>query len=336
VKVWDATANPEALTLRGHPPGSRVVTFSPDGTRLASSGADRTVKVWNVAGGQSVSFGGHSHVVIAAAFSPDGRRIASATGQDPRAPAGIEVKVWNAETGAVAWTLCQPDAYNARLAFSPDGQQLAVASQDSKVWDVRPGAGPVTSLSADQHRVRVKVWDVSTGAEVPALEGWRGEVLAVSFGADGALLVATSLGRTVDVREAGSGRAVLGGGVVGAGDGVTAAAFSAGGKYVAVGSGTGAVKVWDLGTGRETLTLPEDRRPVLGLAFSPDGTRLVRGLHAGETVTVWDVREGQKVLSLGVGRAVILDVVFSPDGNRLAGAAQDGTVTVWDGTPRAR
>ena len=46
--------------------------------------------------------------------------------------------------------------------------------------------------------------------------------------------------------------------------------------------------MWDLGTGREALTLSGHRWPVTSLAFSPDGTRLAAGCR-DNTVRLFDV-----------------------------------------------
>jgi WD40 repeat protein len=56
------------------------VCFSPDGTALASGGADRVVRLWDIKTGEMLRrFEGHRMTIMAVSFSPDGRRLGSAS-----------------------------------------------------------------------------------------------------------------------------------------------------------------------------------------------------------------------------------------------------------------
>ena len=82
-----------ALPLLGHTDQVGCVAISPDGKRIVSGSADRTVKVWDAETGQELlSLKGHAGLVSSVAISPDGKRIVSGS-------ADKTVKVWDAANG---------------------------------------------------------------------------------------------------------------------------------------------------------------------------------------------------------------------------------------------
>jgi len=79
---------------------------------------------------------------------------------------------------------------------------------------------------------------------------------------------------------------------------------------------------------RRQLVL-EHTDPVLGIAFSPDGSRLVT-LAGGGMAKVWDAPSGRELLSFSGHPGQISGVAFNLDGSRLATGSEDGVVKIWD------
>src|SRR5262249_19130291 len=91
------------------------------------------------------------------------------------------------------------------------------------------------------------------------------------------------------------------------------------------------VKVWDVATGRESLTF-EGGGSYYAVAFSPDGQRLASARSYGSygSVKVWDAATGRESLTMRGHTREVFSLTFSPDGRRLASASFDGMVKLWD------
>jgi WD40 repeat protein len=128
IKIWNTADG--ALVKAFKEPHSDVVNcvdFSPDGTQLASCGADRFVKVWNVADAKFIrSFEGHTHHVLGVAWRADGRLLASSGADNV-------VKVWNTLTGDQARTVQGFTKEIPSIRFVADGDAVIVCSGDKIV-----------------------------------------------------------------------------------------------------------------------------------------------------------------------------------------------------------
>jgi serine/threonine protein kinase len=160
----------ELRTLEGHTHSVLAVAYSPDGRRLASGSADRTVKIWDSATGKDLlTLNGHvSGPIVSVAFSPDGRRLAAGSFG--------AVKIWDSVTGEALVSLNGGNVVEG-VAFSPDGKRLATESQDRTL----------------------KIWDCATGKELLSLKGHSASVRRVVFSPDGQQLASASYDKTVRI-----------------------------------------------------------------------------------------------------------------------------------------
>ena len=78
------------------------------------------------------------------------------------------------------------------------------------------------------------------------------------------------------------------------------------------------VKVWEVNSGRELMTLRSDTTYYFSVCFSPDGRRLAVGGVGGENlehrVQIWDLATQRELLELPGGYA---NVWFPPQGDSL-------------------
>jgi WD40 repeat protein len=78
--VWNLESGKPAHAFRGHTLWLGGMTFSPDGSRILTSSADKTVRLWEVATEEELArFEGHENAITTVAFSPDGRFAVSAS-----------------------------------------------------------------------------------------------------------------------------------------------------------------------------------------------------------------------------------------------------------------
>jgi WD40 repeat protein len=109
---------------------------------------------------------------------------------------------------------------------------------------------------------------------------------------------------------------------------VTGIAFSPDGQCLALGYANKAIKLWEVKSRSEQLTLVGHTAPVNGVAYSDDGH--LATASADNTVRIWDVGSVEKELWTMESPCHINRAVFLPDDTHVVLALADNTCQVWD------
>jgi len=250
------------------------------------------------------------------------------------------------------------DAVNS-VAFSPDGQMLASASDDKtiKLWSVETGK-TLRTLSGHSHWVTavafnpdgstlasgsgdqtIMLWTVASGTELCTLSGHSSNVCSVAFSPDGSMLISRDLGGVINLWTIATGtfkELVKSSGVP------ENAIFSFDGNIIAWGSSQGDIELYDVSKDDllDTLLYPYpndtfgigDEAYVLTVEFSPDGKILAAG-YSDKSIKLWDVSTCKEIREFKALKSDsendIESMDFSPDGNVLASVSDDDTIKLW-------
>jgi len=160
--------DPSASSAFGHTGSVTSCSFSPDGVLVATTGDDRTARLWRVTDGDQIAVLTHTGGVWDCAFSPDGALLATVCDDHT-------VRLWQLADGTEQAVLIGHTDWVTGCAFSSDGVLLATTGQDRTV----------------------RLWQVTDGAQRAVLTGHTDGLWGCAFSPDGALLASTGKDRTV-------------------------------------------------------------------------------------------------------------------------------------------
>jgi WD40 repeat protein/DNA-binding SARP family transcriptional activator/class 3 adenylate cyclase len=316
VDIRDADTGERVLSFKGHDGDVADVAFSRDGSKLATTGNDGLLKVWEPLTGELLASLGGEGIAFGPSFSADGSLVAAAwSGQEPA------VRVLDLRADRVVWERHLPDA--ADTALSPDGNRIAVAAVERET--------AVFDLETDEQEFGLKD-SYSDNRGIPGQVAWSPDGRYIAMTAtEVARIYEASTGRPLSVLSDDSRWEMS--------LAWSPRSPSHGWDRLVIGGSKGTAYVWDV-RGRhanlvESLSAPELDVGVTGVAFSPDGSRVMAGDMATSAVKVWDLgpngdAEWGNLPSSGA-------VAFTPDGRRLVATTPDGkALTVWDVQARRR
>nr|MBK7063829.1 hypothetical protein [Deltaproteobacteria bacterium] len=353
LRVWIASP-PWTSEIRpgAHASKIRDVRFSPDGVRLASTGDDGRVLVWDARTmAAPTALSGHQGHVNSLAW------------------AGSDTLVSGGDDGAViAWDLgsAQPRRTFAggaavyRVTVDPSGTLLAAAVVDPAVpvWNLRTGERVASLpghhgsandaefigarlLTTDEAGV-LRTWDAARGELDGVLPG-DGVIFGVRAH-DGGMVLA---GESASIRVASLAPSRSLRRMIGHRARVRSALFDASGAVLYTASNDGTARAWDVATGAWRFTVgaaepqpepplapdatvpPPNPQGVRSVALSPDGRTLATSSEDG-AVALWDASTGASQGSLDGHQGRVREVIFSRDGASALTFGFDGNLRLWD------
>lgn len=299
VERYEDRVKERTSTVDGHRSTITSLAFSADGATLASGSLDRTLRVWNVAGGREVSLLLEARAgVLRLAFVP-GRAALVAALDDRR------LVIWDYGLQRQVIHLEAPDRSRLEaVAVSPDGRWVAAGGTGRSVF----------------------VWQVDRGTLAGAFHGLSGKVRAAAFTGDASgVLCATRNGR-LELVDRGSGKTRWST-KTGIGPLAALAVPPKGLSLTAAGEG-GRARSWDLRDGRDLSTRDLGPLRVRSAALSSDTAHALVGLddRTARLVRVSDGGEAARMEGLP-GR--VTAVALSPTGKAAATGCNDGSVRLW-------
>ena len=136
VRIFDTVTGAQLADVKpSHSDTVFGVCFSPDGKLLATAGADKFVKVFEVPSGKLVkSFEGHTNHVLDVGWSMDGKFLASAGADNV-------VKIWDYEKGEKTKDIRNHEKQITRLVFVPKSPTFVTTAGDGvmRTWNVESG-----------------------------------------------------------------------------------------------------------------------------------------------------------------------------------------------------
>jgi WD40 repeat protein len=292
-RVWSVAKDEPATILEGHVGDVHSLTFARDGRFLATGGEDGTARVWEVGTGTRIAVLSHRGSVSSVSFDPSGSQLATAS-------EGMG-KVWDLKAEETTAILRPLDPVRS-MALGPAGKSLVTGGLlGVAVWERTPnGFRELQSwreLSSSNGLREVEIVRFSRDGNFVVAVG-RHEAWAARVVSNGRLRVIGSTGQfagtesdPIDADITPDGRALAIAGEdgtarlfdVGADEflslydhpaSVSSVGLSPDGRFLATGCADGLVRVWDVETGHVIASWGEKGRPILGVAFSPDGTRV--------------------------------------------------------------
>jgi WD40 repeat protein len=314
------------------------MALSPDGSSVASTISDNTVRIWNTSDGELIRTlqGNHGtsddeypSAILSVTYSPDGDHLAAGTSDG-------SIMVWDPSSGELIAKLIGHAHPITELIYSRDGKLLASVGIGNtiRIWDRHDfqmeRLAPTMNMQGEEWMSRLTDYkkELVDDDRIIVIEGDE-TFTNIAFSPDGSRLASGSEDKLIHVWDTQTGKPIAR--LRGHNESPGPMIFNPSGTLLAsVGGSDGTVRLWANAIDDEVGQTLDPLTTVNAIAISPDSTLIATGYQLSSDVRLWDPLLGEVLATLRGHETICWALSFSPDGSRLASASGDGTVRVWD------
>lgn len=290
------------VTIKAHEHHIQFVTFSEDGSMLATGGYDGTVLLWNVKQKKIIhSLIGHKSNATSGVFSHDGKQLATGSWD-------ASIIIWDTKTGKKLKTLKNSDSNIQSLSYGDDSAIIFSAHGGTTItkWDCDRGE------TIDSKSIKYKQGINGILYSSP------NKLIITSCNYDGMICVwkeSEKLPKKIKAHDSS----------------IYGIACSNDGSLIASAGEDLAPKLWDLSGKGRNIVLDDDVF-VYGLSFNYDTTLLATAVAIKDSkkrISIWNLKERKEYLSLN-HEHLITCLAFCKKSNCLAAGTSKGELVLYD------
>ncbi|HKQ06183.1 MAG TPA: WD40 repeat domain-containing protein [Blastocatellia bacterium] len=332
--------------------------FSSDNKYVVTGHNDGTLKVWDVAGGTSVSALRPGGEIVSVAISRDNKYILAVTKDGP---VGMFDAARKKEVGKFTGYLDRASAmafssdckymlwgsYEPRFKPGNQGSELKLklrevdSGKEIRTFEGNPGLAYWLAFSPNgkyvlsKGRDTFKVWDVALGTGISTFRSSPDEALisAMIFPSDGKDYLLRAHRNIFFLSDLLTGQEIRK--FTGHSDKIHSVAVSPDGRYLLSASKDKMLKLWDIATAREIKTFVRQTGAAISVTFLSDGKHAL-SVGDDKTITLWDIVNGKEIRTFELNNSdsnLFFSVAISPDGKyALLTGTDKETATTWEVT----
>ena len=318
--IKDVNTNLIKFTLLGHDNPIISISWSPDGSKIASCSFDGSLKLWNVNTGDEIRtmYG----EILNYFWSPDGSKIF------------CNNSIFDADTGI---EICNFDSINLNsICWSPDGSRII---SDNIIWDTYSGSKIKTligfniisicswSLDGSKFAIdwsnQIKIYDTNNWKEITTIVPKCKVVNKIAWNQNGTKIASINYySDSIEIFDVTSGSMIY------TLNNCSYYEWSPDGRLLAGWDiYNNSIKIFDASTGTEILTIKNCTSHAESMIWSPDGTKIAFVGYQSQITQIFDIKTGNELCHFNK----VIDIEWSSDGSKFAAISNDSLV-IFDAT----